>query len=207
MSVPSKDRDWAAYYVKTGGRPPRETLLFALDRFDGEPADAKRFAVDLGAGGGRDAIEMLRRGWRVLAIDAEPDAIAALNARPDLPPGADFSGEVARFEDATWPPCDLVNSSFALPLCAPPDFTRVWRRIGSSLRPGGRFAGQLYGDRDSWAGRDGMTFHTRADVEALLAGWDVEHFVEEEDDSTTPRGEAKHWHVFHLVARRRGADA
>lgn len=202
MSTPSKDRDWTAYYAKTGGRPPRETLMFALDRFDTEPADRTRFAVDLGAGSGRDAIEMLRRGWRVLAIDAEPDAIDALNARPDLQPDTNLAGMVARFEDADWPDCDLVNSSFALPLCAPSDFARVWQRIELSLRPGGRFAGQLYGERDSWAGRDGMTFHTRAEVETLCAGFEIEHFVEEEDDSATPRGEAKHWHVFHIVARK-----
>jgi len=207
MSAGSKDRDWAAYYAKTSDRPPRETLMVALDRFDAEPTDAVRFAVDLGCGAGRDAIEMLRRGWRVLAIDAEPDAIEALEARPDLPPGVDLTGMVARFEDATWPACDLVNSSFALPLCAPSEFKRVWRRIESSLRPGGRFSGQLYGNRDSWAGRDGMTFHTRADVERLLADFEIERLEEEEDDSTTPRGEAKHWHVFHIVARRQGPDA
>ncbi len=205
MSTSPKDRDWAAYYAKTIGRPPRNTLIFALDRFEEDPADGARFAVDLGSGAGRDAIEMLRRGWRVLAIDAEPDAIDALKARPDLPPGTDLAGLVSRFEDAAWPTCDLVNSSFALPLCAPPDFNSVWRRIESSLRPGGRFAGQLYGERDSWMGREGMTFHSRADIEGLLAGFDVEHFVEEEDDSTTPRGESKHWHVFHIVARRLGA--
>lgn len=207
MSAGSKDRDWAAYYAKTGDRPPRATLMFALDRFDAAPVDTPRLAVDLGAGSGRDVIEMLRRGWRVLAIDAEPDAIDFLKARPDLPPDADLSGIVSRFEDATWPTCDLVNSSFALPLCAPSEFGRVWQQIESSLRPGGRFAGQFYGDRDSWAGRAGMTFHTRADAEALLAGFDVEYFVEEEDDSTTPRGEAKHWHVFHIVACRRGPAA
>ena len=47
-----------------------------------------------------------------------------------------------------------------------------------------------------------MTFHTRADVEALLEGFEIEHLEEEEDDSVTPRGEAKHWHVFHIVARK-----
>lgn len=206
MSAPSKDRDWAAYYAKTIGRPPRDTLIFALDRFDEGPTEGARFAVDLGSGAGRDAIEMLRRGWRVLAIDAEPDAIDALKARPDLPPDADLTGLVSRFEDAAWPDCDLVNSSFALPICSPSDFEPLWRRIETSLRPGGRFAGQLYGERDSWVGREGMTFHSRADVEALLAGFDIEYFVEEEDDSTTPRGEVKHWHVFHIVARRPDAD-
>ncbi|MFB3102465.1 MAG: class I SAM-dependent methyltransferase, partial [Alphaproteobacteria bacterium] len=82
-------RDWAAYYDKTGARPPCETLLFALDRFGSEsmagPVSEGRFAVDLGCGSGRDTIELLRRGWRVLAIDAEPAAIDKLTTRNDLP--------------------------------------------------------------------------------------------------------------------------
>jgi len=49
-----------------------------------------------------------------------------------------------------------------------------------------------------------MTFHNRTEVESLLAGFEVERLDEEEDDSVTPRGEAKHWHIFHIVARRLG---
>lgn len=195
-------RDWAAYYVKTGGRAPCETLLFALGRFDGEPATGDRVAVDLGCGGGRDTIELLRRGWRVLAIDAEPAAIDAVSSRDDIPAGAVLSGQAARFEDAEWPHCDLVNSGFALPLMAPGDFAAVWRRITASLNPGGRISCQLYGTRDSWLGRPGMTFHDRVAIDALLAGLEVEMLREEEDDSTTPRGKPKHWHVFHIVARK-----
>ena len=195
--------DWADYYEKTGGRPPRETLLFALDRFDAEPVAGRRFAVDLGCGSGRDTIELLRRGWQVLAIDAEPAAIEKLTARNDMPTGVALTGQVARFVDAIWPPCDLVNSSFALPLMPPHEFATVWPRITGSLNPGGRIACQLFGPRDSWAGRSGMSFHDRAAVEALLEGLDIEMLREEEDDSTTVRGEAKHWHVFHIVARRR----
>ena len=30
----------------------------------------------------------------------------------------------------------------------------------------------------------------------------VEHFREEEDDSVTPRGTPKHWHIYHIVARK-----
>ena len=202
MSTHSKNRDWIAYYAKTAGRPPRQTLVFALDLFDNLTTDLERFAVDLGSGGGRDTVEILRRGWRVLAIDAEPNAIAAIRSRTDLPVGAGLSGMVSRLGDAIWPECAFVNSSFALPLCVPSDFDRVWQRIRGSLVPGGRFAGQLYGDRDSWAGRDGMTFHTRTEVEELLAGLKVELLNEEETDSVTPRGAAKHWHVFHIVARK-----
>ena len=200
--------DWAAYYDKTGGRPPCETTLYALDRFDAEPVAGPvsegRFAVDLGCGSGRDIIELLRRGWRVLAIDAEPAAIEKLTARDDLPAGAELTGQVARFEAAEWPRCDLLNSSFALPLMAPGDFAAVWRRIIGSLNAGGRIACQLYGPRDSWAGRPAMSFHDRAAIDTLLGELDVEMLREEENDSTTPRGKAKHWHVFHIVARKKG---
>jgi hypothetical protein len=30
----------------------------------------------------------------------------------------------------------------------------------------------------------------------------VEFFREEEDDNVTPRGHQKHWHIFHIVAKR-----
>ena len=84
----------------------------------------------------------------------------------------------------------------------PARFAGVWARVAGSLEPGGRFAGQLYGDRDGWAGNPGMTHHSRAEAERLLADLAVELFEEEESDSVTPRGKPKHWHIFHVVARR-----
>ncbi len=194
---------WSAYYEKTGQRPPRETLIRALDAFGREPGDG-RLAVDLGSGGGRDVVELLRRGWTVLAVDAEATAIERLAVRADLPGTGTLTTAVGRFEEVEWPVADLVNSSFALPLCPPAEFPGLWSRIIASLVPGGRFAGQLYGDRDEWFGDPSITFHSAAQVDALLRGLDVEHFREEEDDSITPRGQAKHWHIFHIVARKRG---
>ena len=196
-----RDSDWQDYYERTAGQPPRHTLLAALTRFGA--AAIGRSAVDLGCGDGRDTIELLRRGWRVLAIDAEPSAIARLEARPDLPPDARLETRCARFEDATWPAVDLINASFALPLCPPDRFPAVWARIESSLVTSGRFAGQLFGERDEWRGEPGITHHTRAEVERLLAGFAVEMLAEEESDSITPYGKPKHWHLFHVVARKR----
>jgi len=198
-----EERDWPSYYAKTGFRPPRATLLRALDAFEAEaPGDRPRFAVDLGCGNGRDVVEMLRRGWRVLAIDAEQSAIDGLLARPDLPPDPRLETLVSRFEDADWPAADLVNSSFALPFCPPDRFPELWRRIIASLRPGGRFSGQLFGDRDSWVGRQGITFLSRTQLDAILDRLTIEHLEEEEDDGTTPRGTPKHWHIWHIVVRK-----
>lgn len=196
------DGDWAAYYEKTGQRPPRRTLVFALDRFDAEGLPPGRQAADLGCGSGRDTIEILRRGWPVVAVDSAVSAIEQLLARPDLPEGARIETQNVGYEEMTLPPCHLINAAFSLPLCPREDFPAVWAKIDAALRPGGRFSGQLYGDRDSWAGDPTMTHLTRAEAEALIARYETEMFEEEEDDSVTPRGVAKHWHIFHIVIRK-----
>ena len=194
--------EWTRYY-EAAGDEPRSTLLDALRLFaEGEPRE--RFAVDLGCGAGPDTAELLHRGWRVLAIDGTAEAIERLLARPDLSARErrGLEARVSRFEDADWPTADLVNSSYALPFCPPGAFPGLWRRIERSLGPGGRFSGQLFGDRDGWSDEDDLTFHTRAETEALLAGFDVERFDEVEEDGSTAIGKPKHWHVFHVVARR-----
>ena len=67
----SQDQGWGSYYEKLRDRPPRKTVIAALDAF-GERKDA--LALDLGCGDGRDIVEILRRGWKVVAVDSEPGA-------------------------------------------------------------------------------------------------------------------------------------
>jgi tellurite methyltransferase len=110
----------------------------------------------------------------------------------------------ARLEEVPLPiGVKWVNSSFAMPLCEPARFAALWERIREALPVGGRFTGQWYGPHDSWVGRPGITFLDRAEAESLLDGFEIEMFDEEETDSVTPRGNPKHWHIFHIVARKR----
>ena len=194
--------DWAAYYEETGRRQPRQTLIRALDAFDREGRPDRALAADLGCGSGRDTIEILRRGWLVHAVDASPDAIEGLLTRDDLPADASIEIQLTRYEHMMLPPCDLINAAFSLPLCPPSAFPRVWQTVRDALKVGGRFSGQLYGNRDSWAGHDGITFHTREQLDSLLSGLKIEFLEEEEEDSVTPRGTPKHWHIFHIVTKR-----
>jgi tellurite methyltransferase len=194
--------DWTEYY-EAAGDEPRSTLLDALERFDAEEPQ-ERFAVDLGCGAGPDTAELLRRGWRVLAIDGQAEAIERLRSRADLSP-ADFlrlQSRVSSFQDARWPEADLVNSSFALPFCPPEAFPDLWERILRSLRTGAMFSGHLFGDRDGWSAEEDMTFHTREQVRALLEPLEAERFEDIEEDGETATGKPKHWHVYYLVARR-----
>lgn len=189
--------DFSAYYDGAKGRPPRPTLIRAADA-----AGPPGFAVDLGCGDGRDTVELLRRGWHVLALDASEEGIRRLTSRPDLPINARLEAKVARIEGTDWPAADLINASFVLPLIAPDAFPAVWIRIYDRLVPGGRLAGQLYGPSDGWAGRPGLTIHDRAAVERLTSGFEVEFLDETETDQPTARGAPKHWHVFQLVLRK-----
>lgn len=199
-------RRWADYYRAVEGRPPRDTLLHALAQFDAPAAPAAgrpRFAVDLGCGDGRDTVELLRRGWRVLAIDGEPEAIHRLRQRPDIDRTL-LETRVQRFEDLTLPPTvDLINASFCLPFCPPAQFPDLWEEITAALAPAGRFCGQFFGTRDSWASYSDITCHSRPQIEQLLRPFEIEQIEEEAHPGTTALGDEKYWHLFHVVARRR----
>jgi membrane dipeptidase len=187
-------KPWARYY-RRAGFDARPTLLEAAARFS-EPG----LAVDLGAGTGRDTLELLRRGWRVIAIDGEPEAV---NKIVQLA-GADASrleAVVGRYESASWPACELVNASYAIPFCPPELFPDVWARIVGSIVPGGRFSGQFFGPNDDWA-RTGLVIQSRAEVERLLSAFEIESLHEEDADGATTVGKTKHWHLFHVVARK-----
>lgn len=196
---------WVRFFDAAGAEP-RETLLLALERYTAEASEeSEPFAVDLGCGTGRDSLELLRRGWCVLAIDSHPEALKRLQEKAETSKlAARLEVRQSLFEAATWPRAQLLNSSFALPFCAPDRFDDLWRRIVASLEGGGRFSGQLFGERDEWASNGELTFHTRAEVEALLTGFDLERFDEIEEDGQTALGDPKHWHLFHIVARWRG---
>jgi hypothetical protein len=195
--------NWPGFFDAVAGKPPRDTLLFALKRFEAEGTTPyPRRAIDLGAGEGRDTAELLRRGWRVEAIDGHEDSMRRIWARPDLVSTDRLVTTRATYEDCILTPCDLLNASYALPFCAPSRFSEVWDRIRAAILPGGRFAGQLFGDRDTWATIPGRSHQTEPRVRELLSGWELEHFEVEENDKPTSMGEQKHWHLFHVVARK-----
>lgn len=198
-------RDWPGYFKAVAGKEPRETLVRALE-FTEKPG----FAVDLGCGEGRDTVELLARGWRVLAVDGHEMAVGLTGHHPRLPAEARDRLEIrhAEMESAELPACDLLNASFSLPFCRPEAFDDLWERIHRAIRPGGLFAGQLFGDRDTWATLPDRSHQSRRHVGEMFRGrYKLEHFEEAERDGEDARGNAKHWHVFHIVARRCPNDA
>lgn len=192
---------WSRFYHANVGRAPRPLFVEALALAAPQPADALRQAVDLGCGDGTETLALLQHGWQVLAIDQQPQALALVAHA--VPPELThlLQTRCAPFEELELSATDFVYAGYSLPFCAPHQFEALWRTIGAALRPGGLLAGQLFGVHDTWATNSAMTFHTRDDVQVLLDGFHVLALREEEEDGHSTLG-PKHWHVFHVIARK-----
>ena len=198
----SEMEDWPGYFQSVLGKGPRETLIAALDSFAQEGV-THGLGVDIAAGEGRDSLELLRQGWRVVATDNHPDAFPLLWSRVPEELKPRLATVEVDFGEMQVPGCELVNASFALPFCCPEDFPGLWSRIVAAIRPGGRFAGQFFGDRDTWASLPGRTHHSRDEVLKLLEGFEFEMMNEEEKDDPPDLRSPKHWQIFHVVAKKR----
>jgi SAM-dependent methyltransferase len=202
-------RDWPAYFKAVEGKPPRDTLLKALDLFEKEwaanPASrpAQPFAIDLGCGSGRDTLELLRRGWRVLAIDSTPLAFDLMLKQVAPDHIAHLRTQVEPFETLVLPRADFVNASYCIPFCDPAAFPGLWSQIHQAISLGGRFTGQFFGPRDDWATLSDRSHHSRSQVDDLMRDFTLESFQEVENREAGVTGEVKNWHIFHVVARRR----
>jgi SAM-dependent methyltransferase len=195
----TQDFDWIQYYDEYEDREPRALLLEVLDRF----GTGDHLAVDLGCGQGVDTRALLERGWTVVAIDSQEEAIRRVRRRVGPELAERLRTVVSPMEDVELPPADLVWASFSLFFCRPDRLPDVWARIARSVRPGGRFAGQLLGDHDTWAGRDDISSFSEEAARVLFdRDYELERFEEEEKDDEDDDG-WKHWHVFHCVGRRR----
>jgi SAM-dependent methyltransferase len=225
--------DWPGYFNAVANKPARETLLKALELIEAEDARARKgkskgkrpithTALDLGCGEGRDTRELLRRKgssrWHLMTTDGSSEGLDILldslepAEHPRVYPACCLMQELPRryshgiAVDAAERPVtqvDLVNSSFALPFCPKRDLPELWRWIADLIRPGGRFAGQFFGDRDTWAHVRKTTGISRTQLDRMFKDFVFEELREEEKDDVTTMGEPKHWHVYHIVARKR----
>lgn len=157
-------------------------------------------ALDLGAGTLVESKFLLDSGFnKVVAVDSSPEIKKFAESIND----DRLETLVNPFRDLVLSPdeFDLISAQYALPFYGPKGFDDFIVELVSSLKAGGVFVGQFFGERDGWNTPDSkLAFQTKEEAMALLKNLKVEEFIEEEKDGTTAAGEAKHWHVFHFIA-------
>jgi SAM-dependent methyltransferase len=195
--------DWNSYYKNKSNLVPRDTLLKVLEFFEKEKnTDEQLFAVDLGCGHGADTLELLKRNWKVLAIDSSPEGLAILDECVIPSRKRNFRKMEMSFENLKLMRCDLLNASYSIPFCIPEFFSSMWTEIDNSILKNGRFAGNFFGKNDSWANNEKMTFLSKEEVINLFKNYEIEYLDEKDEDGTTSSGESKHWHVYSVIAKK-----
>ncbi|HVE76007.1 MAG TPA: class I SAM-dependent methyltransferase, partial [Actinomycetota bacterium] len=151
--------------------------------------------------GGRGTLRLLSRGLKVTATDISQEAIDLVRSK--LPPGAPVSLVCAPFQELELKleSYDVVVACYSLFFLPLGEFEAFWSRVVASVRPGGLFAGEFLGVNDSWSDR-GLTLLDEPAVRRLFDSFEVLHFEEEDKDGHTSVGDDKHWHVFHVIARK-----
>lgn len=188
-------KDWSEYYEITKAKPPSKLLVKAL-----EYVTSKDKAIDIGAGALKDTRYLLEQGFEVTAIDKSPlmeqEAKALGNDK--------VHAFTTSFEDFDFAEneYDIATSMFALPFTEPAHFDKVFSKIKSSLKKDGVFCGQFFGINDEWSKNKKMTFHTEAQARELLGDLEILSFKEVEEDGTTANGTPKHWHIYHIIAKK-----
>jgi len=174
-------------------------LKKALGLFDGFSG----YAVELGCGSGIDTIKLVQSGWKVYAVDSTNDGFDNIRAKLPLEKHADVECVQAYFEDMRIPEADMVYSVFSVPFCRPEYFDAFWDRIVAAIRPGGRFAGNLFGVKDEWAYMQDVTFIEKEQIDDLFKCFEIEHFREQCSEGPSVLTPTKFWHLFDVVARKK----
>jgi SAM-dependent methyltransferase len=175
--------------------PPSKMVVKAVDF-----CTSKASALDLGAGSLRNSKYLLKEGFAVTAVDKDPfmeEEAAGLN-------DAKIGTHVCTYGDYDFPESafDLVVAINSLPFESPAAYPDIFNKMLGSMRSGAVLCMTFFGPSDGWAARPEMTFHSREDIETLCSGLGIISLDEIEEDSKTIKGDAKHWHVFQLIARK-----
>ena len=189
--------NWDTYYKTHVSRKPREQLVRAIPF-----CKEKYIALDLGSGTLVESAFLLENGFeKAVAVDNSPQTKSFAEK---LDPKK-FELIISSFQDFDFKEeqYDLINAQYSLPFHGAKNFSSFIEKVINSLKPGGIFVGQFFGEKDEWNTTDTkFAFQTKEEVEQLLSKLEILEFIEEEKDVETSTGKEKHWHIFYFIARK-----
>ena len=194
---------WEQYFEKNKGRAVRPLYAKAIDLASmGQSGEFT--AIDLGCGAGIESVDLLSRGWNVIAIDREPTSISAVLelAGPQL--AQKLKTICISFEDLfDVPAAEFIYSYHSLPFCDVDHFDRLWTLIQNAVNPNGIFAGSFFGLNDEWVKSGHSTGVSTETLKRYLSNFDILHYDEVEKVGNTALNGPKNWHFIDVIIRKK----
>jgi trans-aconitate methyltransferase len=191
--------DWHAYNASAAARPARRLVPRAIAAAGGDAGH--HVAIEIGAGGGADAIEFARHGWTVHAYDTD-DTLTQRLVENERTTGRIQFHHVDAATVETFPAADVVYAGYALPMLGPDGLAATWPRLVAALKIGGVMAVDLFGDDDTWAERDDIATLSAQQIGEMFRGFRVLDREVRNEDGRSYQSDKKHWHVITTLARR-----
>jgi tellurite methyltransferase len=192
----NKHQDWSEYYDFTRTKPPYSLLVEAL-----KYVKDRDKAIDIAGGALRDTRYLLDNGFDVMVIDNSP----LLNDEAKRVNDVKLHASAISFEEFDFPKdrYDLASAMFALNFCNPIHFDAVFNGIKDSLKPGGIFCAQLFGDRDEFSHYADKTYPSKDRLMKLLEDFEIISFKEKNPGESDTNGELMtSGHVLQFIARK-----
>ena len=189
---------WDRYYEKMLQRPLRPLYLRGIERF----GDRTGSAIDLGCGIGKEAEDLLNRGFEVYAIDKEATGIGYLTARLGETPRLHTS--VKAFEEFTeFPKSDFVYSFHSLPFAPKDCFQSILKKVVASIQPKGFFVGSFFGPEDDWVKWDHVAGINEVELRQFFSDFEILELTKTEERRPSANGPEKFWQFFEMIAQKK----
>lgn len=191
-----EDLKWDAYFARVG---KKKAYKFVKAHFKAPGND--KVVIDLGAGNGNETLYLLNRGFKVIAVDFQEQAIERIRSRipEDLMPRLTLIHD--SFENLDWeklPELDGVVAINSLSFLEEKDFDPVWTKISSRLKPEGVVVAKLFGKKTVWPNMNHMTFVADQELTKLEAPYSVV----EKQENYYEKGDGNKEHVYSLVLKK-----
>ncbi|OJW47972.1 MAG: hypothetical protein BGO67_08890 [Alphaproteobacteria bacterium 41-28] len=204
-----KEGPWSEYFQSQINARPHDLVTQAFGLIKNKK---NATIIDLGAGNGKDIVNILKAGAIVYVFDADPESVNIIDKR--------FKYYVRSnkllihqmfFEDIkTLPKADMIIALCALPFMKKDKLMSFWKIIQESLNPNGIFVGTFFGEKH-YAKRDPkqpkLFRLSREEILNLFTHFHILNFYEEieyDESSSKSWGSDQFDHRYKIIARKKG---
>ena len=155
-------------------------------------------AIDIGCGAGNDTIHLLNNGFKVTAIDNEPQVKELLQNR--ITDDKNLEIIIDDFSKVQLHKADLIFANFSL-FFVKKDFNLFLENVIKSINKKGFFVGNFLGPEDDW--KNSKAIVEKEELLNYFSDFKIMYFSEEKYYKDTITKKNKYWHVYTIMAQRK----